>query len=64
MILSVLSLTTVWAEDVEVLIEPKEAVVNESFFVTFKFKVSGDDEPFISFTPYGASVLGKRSQGI
>ena len=64
LILSLFSFCTVWAEDVEVVVEPKEAVVNESFFVTFKFKVSGDDEPFISFTPYGASVLGKRSQGI
>lgn len=52
------------AEDVEVLVEPKEGVVNESFFVTFKVKTSGSEEPYISFTPYGASVLGKRSQGL
>lgn len=52
------------AEDVDVTVEPKEAIINESFFVTFKVKTSGDEEPFISFTPYGASVLGKRSQGV
>jgi len=52
------------AEDVEVVVEPKEAVINESFFVTFKIKTKGDEEPYISFTPYGASVLGKRSQGL
>jgi hypothetical protein len=52
------------AEDVEVVVEPKEAVINESFFVTFKIKASGGDEPYISFTPYGASVLGKTAQGL
>lgn len=52
------------AEDVDVVVEPKEAVINESFFVTFKIKTSGSEEPYISFTPYGASVLGKRSQGL
>lgn len=52
------------ADDVEVVIEPKEAVINESFFITFKIKASSDDEPYISFTPYGASVLGKTAQGL
>ncbi len=52
------------AEDVEVTVEPKEVVINETFFVTFKVKTSGSEEPYISFTPYGASVLGKRSQGL
>ncbi len=54
----------VHAEDVEVVVEPKEGVINESFFVTFKIKTSGSEEPYISFAPYGASVLGKRSQGL
>ena len=52
------------AQDVEVVVEPKEPVINENFFVTFKIKTSGSEEPYISFTPYGASVLGKRSQGL
>ena len=55
---------TLKAEDVDVVVEPKEGVINESFFVTFKIKTSGSEEPYISFTPYGASVLGKRSQGL
>ena len=55
---------SIFAEDVEVVVEPKEGVINESFFVTFKIKTSGNEEPYISFTPYGASVLGKRSQGL
>lgn len=50
--------------EVEVVVEPKEGIINESFFVTFKVKVTGNEEPYISFTPYGASVLGKRSQGL
>lgn len=54
----------VLADDVDVVVEPKEAVINESFFVTFKIKTSDSEEPYISFTPYGASVLGKRSQGL
>lgn len=52
------------ASDVEVEIEPKEPVLNESFFVTFKVKTTDSEEPYISFTPQGASVLGKRSQGL
>lgn len=52
------------AQEVEVVVEPKEPVINENFFVTFKVRTSGSDEPYISFTPYGASVLGKRSQGL
>lgn len=52
------------AEEVDVVVEPKEGVINESFYVTFKVKTSGNEEPYISFTPYGASVLGKRSQGL
>ncbi len=55
---------TLRAEDVDVVVEPKEGVINESFYVTFKIKASGNEEPYISFTPYGASVLGKRSQGL
>ena len=55
---------TIFAQNVEVLVEPKEPVKNETFFVTFKVETSGSDEPYISFTPYGASVLGKSSQKV
>jgi hypothetical protein len=55
---------TAFAEDVDVEVEPKDAIINETFFVTFKIKTKGDEEPYISFTPFGASVLGKRSQGL
>lgn len=62
-ILAIFSMT-LCAQEVEVVVEPKEPVINENFFVTFKIKTSGSEEPYISFTPFGASVLGKRSQGL
>lgn len=62
-ILAIFSMA-ICAQEVEVVVEPKEPVINENFFVTFKIKTSGSEEPYISFTPFGASVLGKRSQGL
>ncbi len=55
---------TILAQTVEVVVEPKEPVKDETFFVTFKVKTSGSEEPYISFTPFGASVLGKNYQGL
>ena len=62
-IITIFSITT-FAQTVEVVVEPKEPVKNETFFVTFKVKTSGSEEPYISFTPFGASVLGKNYQGL
>lgn len=53
-----------WADDVTVEVSPKNPILGESFDVTFKIKTSDREEPYISFTPYGVSVLGKRSQGL
>lgn len=53
-----------FAEDVAVEVNPPEPVMNESFFVTFKIKATGDSDPYVSFTPSGAQVLGKREQGV
>ncbi len=64
LILLALFVQVSWAEDIDVVVEPNEPIVNETFFVTFKLKATGGDEPYISFTPNGASVLGKRSQGL
>ncbi len=61
--LFILSLN-LFAEEIDVVVEPKEPIINESFFVTFKIKTSSSEDPYISFTPYGVSVLGKRSQGL
>lgn len=53
-----------FADDVSTEVSPPEPVMNESFFVTFKIKATGDTEPYVSFTPSGAQVLGKREQGV
>jgi hypothetical protein len=52
------------AEDVEVEVSPPEPLVNESFYLTFKIKTTGSVEPYISFTPSGATVQGKSEQGV
>ncbi|RPJ78523.1 MAG: hypothetical protein EHM20_03705, partial [Alphaproteobacteria bacterium] len=52
------------AEDVEVEVSPPEPLINESFFVTFKIKSTGNVDPYISFTPVGAVVQGKSEQGV
>jgi hypothetical protein len=56
--------TVIHAAEIEVETEPKEPIANENFYVTFKVKTSDSEEPYISFNPTGASVLGKRSQGL
>lgn len=53
-----------FAQEVLTEVNPQEPVMNESFYVTFKIKVSSDTEPYITFTPSGAQVLGKREQGV
>jgi hypothetical protein len=55
---------TLRAEDVQVEVSPPEPLMNESFFVTFKIKTTGNVEPYISFTPSGAVVQGKSEQGV
>lgn len=53
-----------WADEVLVEVSPKNPILGESFDVVFKVKTNDREEPYISFTPYGVSVLGKRSQGL
>lgn len=55
---------TLHAEEIEVEVTPPEPLMNESFFVTFKIKTTGNVEPYISFTPSGAVVQGKTEQGV
>lgn len=52
------------AQEIDVEVNPTEPLINESFFVTFKIKTSGNVEPYISFTPSGATVQGKSEQGV
>jgi hypothetical protein len=53
-----------FAQMVSTETSPPEPIANESFFITFRVKASGDTEPYISFNPVGAQVLGKREQGV
>lgn len=55
---------TTFAQEVSVEVNPPEPVVNETFYLTFKIKSAGDIEPYITFTPNGATVLGKSEQGV
>jgi hypothetical protein len=52
------------ADDISVEVNPPEPIINENFYLTFKIKTSGSVDPYISFTPNGASVLGKSEQGV
>jgi hypothetical protein len=59
-----LSIATIQAQEVNVEVSPPEPLMSESFFVTFVVKTTGNVEPYISFTPVGAVVQGKREQGV
>jgi hypothetical protein len=52
------------AELVTTELSPPEPLVNESFYLTFKVKMTGDSDPYITFTPSNVQVLGKREQGV
>ncbi len=56
--------TPLLAQDIGVEVTPPEPLVNESFFLTFRVRTSGSVDPYISFTPSGATVQGKTEQGV
>ncbi len=58
------SIATLKAQEINVEVSPPEPLMSESFFVTFVVKTTGNVEPYISFTPVGAVVQGKREQGV
>lgn len=62
--LGLIGTSNIFAQQVDVEVNPSEAVVNESFYVTFKVRMSGGGEPYISFTPVNAEVLNRREQGV
>lgn len=54
-----------WASDkVSVSVSPSQPVVNEPFELIFKIKLKGEEEPYISFDPGGASVTGRSNRGV
>lgn len=64
MLIAFLFVQTSFAQQAEVELSPSEALVNESFYLTFKVKMNGAGDPYISFTPVNAEVLNRREQGV
>lgn len=64
LILLYLTLAQSWAGDIETEVNPPEPVKNESFFLTFRIKNTGNDTPVITFIPSGAKILGKTEEGV
>ncbi|PIK14466.1 BatD family protein [Halobacteriovorax sp. JY17] len=64
LILMLLTLTSFGSEKVSISILPNAPVLNEPFELIFKIKLTGDEEPYISFDPGGASVTGRSNGGV
>lgn len=63
-LLSVLSLSSVFADEVKVEINPTKPVAGEVFQAYFRIFTESDEEPSINFSPGGVEVVGKSNQGI
>lgn len=59
-----ISFTCFSSDKVSVSVQPSAPIVNEPFDLIFKIKLSGDEEPYISFDPGGASVTGRSNRGV
>jgi hypothetical protein len=53
-----------YANEVEIIVNPKEPVAGESFNVTFKVSTKKGTDPLISFDPKGVEVLGREESGV
>ncbi|MCO4754680.1 MAG: BatD family protein [Bacteriovoracaceae bacterium] len=54
----------VFANSVEVVIDPKEPLVNENFRVFFEIKTQDGTDPIINFDPLGLDVISRNETGI
>lgn len=52
------------ANEVQVDISPKQPVIDEPFEIIFSIKTDSEAQPFISFNPGHAQVLGRESRGV
>lgn len=52
------------SEKVRVFVQPSSPIVNEPFDLIFKIKLTGDEDPYISFDPGRFEVIGKSNQGV
>jgi len=53
----------IFAADVKIAVEPTEPLINETFQVIFTIESSSSEEPYISFDPGKAEVLGRKKLG-
>lgn len=53
----------VFAEGVNIRLEPKNPVVGESYEVIFEVSVKEENDPVISFKPYNLEVISKEQRG-
>ncbi len=51
------------ATDVKIDVEPREPLINETFQVVFTVESTSSEEPYISFDPGRAEVLGRKKLG-
>lgn len=49
---------------VEIEVNPRKPVVNETFQILFRIETESETEPEISFDPKGLEILGKDTQGV
>ncbi|RLA64971.1 MAG: hypothetical protein DRQ88_10000 [Epsilonproteobacteria bacterium] len=55
---------SLFAQDVDIVLDPKVPVAGEQFDIIFKIKLKGSVKPRVSFSPGRLKVLGQRSGGM
>jgi len=63
-LITLLCFNTFSSDKVKVLVQPSSPVVNEPFDLIFKIKLSGNEEPYISFDPGKGQVTGRSNRGV
>ena len=63
-LLSIISFSSVMADEVKVEINPQKPVAGEVFQAYFRIFTESDEDPSINFSPSGVEVVGKSNQGI
>ena len=64
LILLFITFTCQGSDKVSVSLSPSAPIMNEPFELIFKIKLTGEEEPYISFDPGGASVTGRSNGGV
>lgn len=59
-----LTTLSVYADSLEVRVDPKEPLVNENYRVIFEIKTEEGTDPIINFSPLNAEVVAKGETGV